>query len=441
MVPARRLVLLSALLLTLAVAALADARLHAPLYALDALVALMALVDALLGRGLVVSAERRVPGTLSIGRPNVIEVELRSSSRRHLVVQLVDDAWSTARTDLPLTATLKPRGGVLVRYRLIPQERGAFVLGDHHLRWPTPLGLWLRQRRIAAQHPVRVYPDLQAVRAYELLARQDREHALLRTARLRGGESEFERLREYQKDDEFRNIDWKATARRQTLIARDYQLERNQNLIFALDSGRLMTAQSDGAPGQKGLSHFDCALNATLMLSHVALRLSDHVGQLCFDSEVRSFVPPATGRRASQQVVRASYDVMPRLVETDFRVALDQLARRARKRSLVVLFTQVIDDPGARDLVTLARSLLPRHLPLVVLFRDVALYQLADAHPSAEAPLDLCIRGAAAELLAWRERLLSELKRAGVLTLDVAPAQLTPALINSYLEIKARQLL
>jgi uncharacterized protein (DUF58 family) len=298
----------------------------------------------------------------------------------------------------------------------------------------------MRQRRVPAQHEVRVYPDLLAVRAYELLARQDREHALLRTARLRGGESEFERLREYQKDDEFRNIDWKATARRQTLIARDYQLERNQNLIFALDSGRLMTAQSGTGGPAEGLSLFDCALNAMLMLSHVALRLSDHVGQLCFDSEVRSFLPPATGRRASQQVVRSSYDLQPRLVETDFRVALDHLRGRARRRSLVVLFTQVIDDPGAKDLIQLARGLLPQHLPLVVLFREVALQKLAEPD-GGEAPLDLCVRGAASELIAWRERLLTELKRGGVFTLDVAPGQLTPALINSYLEIKARQLL
>jgi uncharacterized protein (DUF58 family) len=351
-------------------------------------------------------------------------------------VHVRDDLFARARSpELPLELTLAPGEWATVRYTVVPSARGAFVLGDHHARWASPLGLWLRQRRLPARDEIRVYPDLQAVRAYELLARQDREYALWRTVRLRGGESEFERLRDYQRDDEFRNIDWKATARRQKLITREHQLERNQSLLFALDCGRLMTAESDG------LSQLDYALNAMLMLSSVAVRLGDQVGQLAFDDEVRRFVPPAAGRRALQRIVQATYDLEPRLVETDFRAASAQVATRARKRSLVVLFTQTIDDLGARELLRFARGLLPRHLPLVVLFRDHSVERLAQLPDRLPLALDLCRAGAAAELLSWRERLLGTLEQAGVLTLDVAPAQLTPALMRRYLEIKARQLL
>jgi uncharacterized protein (DUF58 family) len=434
--PSRRLVALGAATIALALAVFVERRLWPALIGADLALALVAAVDALVGRRVIVDIERRPPGTFSIGRANPVELTVQSRARRRLRVEIMDDLFPSAHSDeLPLTVTLPPGASATLRYRVRPSERGAFALGAHHLRWPTPLGLWMRQHRVAAHHDVRVYPDLQAVRAYELLARQDREYALWRTVRMRGGESEFERLREYQKDDEFRNIDWKATARRQKLITREHQLERNQNVVFALDCGRLMTAESDG------LSQLDHALNATLMLSHVALRLGDHVGQLAFDAEVRSFLAPTSGRRASQRIVQASYDLQPRLCETDFRAAQAQLAARARKRSLVVLFTQVIDDLGARELSRFARSLMPRHLALVVLFRDAQVERMAETPLAGAAALDLTMGAAAAELLLWRERLLGELTRAGVLTLDVAPRQLTPALIRKYLEIKARQLL
>src|SRR6185369_8004458 len=136
---------------------------------------------------------------------------------------------------------------------------------------PTPLGLWWRQQRVVASDAVRVYPDVRAVRTYDLLARQNREALMARAARLRGGETEFERLRDHLRDDPFRFIDWKATARRQKLTVREHQKERDQTVVCVLDSGRLMTAQSDG------LTYFDHALNATLMMAHVAARAGDHI--------------------------------------------------------------------------------------------------------------------------------------------------------------------
>jgi uncharacterized protein (DUF58 family) len=439
MIPSRRLVLVGALTFGLALAVFANHRLWPALVATDLAIALVAAVDALWARRGFVEVERLPPATFSIGRSNVVELTLTSRARRTLTVAITDDLFPSARAEgLPATLVLPAGASATVRYVVRPTERGAFALGDHHLRWSSPLGLWQRQRRQPARHAVRVYPDLQAVRSWELLARQDREHALWRTVRLRGGETEFERLREYQRDDEFRNIDWKATARHQKLITREHQLERNQSLIFALDCGRLMTAESDG------LSQLDHALNASLMLAHVALRLGDHVGQLAFDAEVRRFVAPAAGRSSSQRFMHASYDLQPRPCETDYRVAQTQLALRARKRSLVVLFTQVIDDLGARELVRFAKGLLPRHLALVVLFRDSDVEQLAEA-PGVSGPrppaIDQCVAAAAAEHLVWRERLIGELKRGGVLTLDVVPRQLTAALVHQYLEIKARQLL
>jgi uncharacterized protein (DUF58 family) len=434
MIPSRRLVLLALAPLVLALAALFDDTLLWPMLAADGAIVVIAALDALLGRGRLVAVERHAPQVFSVGRPNPVVLEVRSRARRTLDVLVRDDVPAGDVHDLPARVTLKPGATATVRYRVTPHRRGAYSLGDHFVRYPTPLGLWLRQLRTRAEQPIKVYPDVKAVRTYELLARQDREYALTRAARLRGGESEFERLRDYMKDDEFRNIDWKATARRHKLIAREYQIERNQNIVFLLDCGRLMTAET------AGLSHLDHALNATLMMSHVAARTGDHVGLLAFDERVRTWLPPSGGARAAQKIVQASYDLQAALVEPDYRAAFDQLALRMRKRSLVVLFTHVIDDHAARDVASLARGLLPRHLPLVVLFRDVDVDALAEPGGDERAG-SLFVRGAAAELIVWRDRLVRDLGRAGVLTLDTTPAHLTPALVNRYLEIKARQLL
>jgi uncharacterized protein (DUF58 family) len=403
----------------------------------DGLLALVVAIDALLAASRPITVERRAPAVFSVGRPNVVTLEVSSFARRKLRVQVKDDLFFGAEgTDLPVEMDLGPGKRATGTYRVCPTRRGAYELGDHFVRYPSPLGLLIRQLRIRARTPVKVYPDVALVRTYELLARQDRDAALVRT-RMRGGESEFERLRDHQKDDEFRRIDWKATARRHKLIARDYQLERNQNVVCLLDCGRLMTAESEG------LSHFDHALNANLMMAHVAARSGDQVGLLAFADHVLRYLPPAGGARAGQRLIQASYDLHPTLVESNYAAAFDMLSLRLRKRSLVVLFTQLVDDVAAQSVLRLMRGLLPRHLPLFVLFRHLEVDDLTEprAPAASDTPLDLYVRSAAAEINLWREKLVRDLRAGGALVLHVAPKKLTPALVSRYLEIKARQLL
>ncbi len=431
MIPSRALVLLAILPLALAAATLADRTLLLPMLAADLGIALVAALDALLARRPLCTVKRHTPAVLSIGRPNLVTLEVRSTARRRLQVSVTDDLFDTAECDdLPAQLDLPARGSATARYHVRPTRRGAHALGDHHVRYLSPLGLWIRQTTIPASTKVKVYPDVQAVRAYDLMAQKDRDPAALRSSRRRGGESEFERLREYRRGDEFRSIDWKATARRHKLISREYQLESNQNLMFLLDAGRLMTAQS------QGLSLFDHALNATLMLSHVAARAGDRVGLLAFADGITSSAPPAGGAGAARRVIQAGYDLHPELKETDYASAFEHVGLRVRKRSLVVLFTQIVDDVAAAELLRLMRGVMPRHLPLMVILRDVEIDDLVEGSGA-----DPYVRGAAAELSSFRDRLLRDLKRHGALVLDVAPGQLTASLINRYLEIKARHLL
>jgi len=436
-IPSRLFVLLMLVPLALAIAAIADRTLLWPMLGADGFIALVAAMDALLARRPLVEVRRSSREVFSIGRSNLVTLELRSKARRKLHVRVTDDLFEHASApELPLALDLRPGAREQASYRVVPHRRGTYALGDHTIRYGSPLGLWIRQITQRASQPVRIFPDVQAVRDYELLARQSRD-AAARATRRRGGASEFEALREYQRDDEYRKIDWKATARRHKLIARTYQLERDQSVVFMLDAGRLMTAESDA------LSLFDHALNATLMLTYVASRGGDQVGLMTFADRVLTYLPPGPGKSASQRLIRSLFAVHPDLVETDYEGAFTSLGPRLRKRSLVVLFTQILDHNAAQQLLRLTRGLLPRHLPLVVLLRDPSIEALVQIENDQFAPGDHrpYITAAAAEVLSWREKLIRDLKRAGALVLDVLPRELSPSLVNRYLEVKARQML
>ena len=431
--PRLPLVLLFSLPLGMSVLAIVERNLLGPLLAVDFGILVVAAFDAALAWRVRIEIERQVPRVFSLGRRNKVVLRLRSRSRRTYRGEVVDDLFEHAIPEaLPSKFVLPPGGNLEMSYQVTPRRRGAYELGDHWVRCSSPLGFWMRRSRLRARDTIRVYPDLQRIRTYDLLARQDRELALLRTGRRRGGEVEFERLREYSRDDEYRNIDWRATARHQRLIAREFQLESNQNLVFMLDAGRLMTAESEK------LSLFDHALNATLMLGHVAVGSGDRVGLVGFHERVCAMVPLTGGVGATRRLIQASYDLQPRLVEADYDAAFEHVALRFRKRSLVVLFTQLVDDSSARRVLRRARALVKRHLLLIVVFRDREVESLLE---SSEGVLAAYTQGAAAEIVRWQEGVLERARVGGALVLSAYPGQLTGQLITRYLEIKARHLL
>jgi uncharacterized protein (DUF58 family) len=433
-VPSRPFVWLCTVPLGLAWLGLIDPRFVSIAWLAAAALVALSLIDALLSRKRLVRVERLAPEVMSLRRRNAVRLEVRSSAGRRLHVVIVDDLFDGATSaDFPLFLTLGPRESATATYHVEPNVRGAHALGDHHLRYGSVLGMWQRQLRIALRTPVRVYPDIKQIQVFDLLARESRELALVRVSRLKGGESEFARLRDHVPDDEHRRVDWKATARRQKLTVREYQLESNQNLVFMLEAGRLMTGLD------AGLSRFDHALNATLMLAHVAARGGDRVGVLGFDAGVRVFVPPAGGPGATRRLIQATYDLHPDLVEPDYDGAFRYLAARVRARALVILFSHVIDLTVAQTLVRRVRAVGSHHLPLVVLFRDTDVEALLEPAPKGDA--DWYTKAAAAEVLRWQKSIANEMKRAGALVLETDARALTGKLISRYLSIKAHNLL
>jgi uncharacterized protein (DUF58 family) len=431
LVPGRGLALALLLPLVAAAAAGQDRGLLGLVLGLDALVLGLALIDGLLALRGQVEVRRSAPPTASLGRAFPVELEVRSSLARPVRARVTEDLPPGAETEgLPAELTLAPGTVRRVRYHVRPGRRGPLRIAECWLRYPSPGGLWLRQLRRPLEDTVRIYPDVQAVRHWELHARADRSRAA-RLTRFRGGDTEFERLRDHQKDDEFRRIDWRATARRRRLTVREYQLEQNQNLIVMLDCGRSMMG------AWHGRTALDHALNATLMLTHVAIRRGDNVGLLAFGERVERFLEPRGGRSASNHIIQATYDLFPAMVEPSHDEAFAVLRKRVRQRTLVVLVTHALDEPTAERLKGHCRELLPRHLPLVALLRDEAL----EGRLGDDPEVGLGARAAASELVLWRDRLSLEMQRAGVLVVDVFPRELTGALLARYLDVKARGLL
>jgi uncharacterized protein (DUF58 family) len=377
---------------------------------------------------------RIAPEVLSLKRRNAVRLELSSRAGRRLQIEVRDDLFEGAQaSDLPARGEIPARGQLTLTYHIEPSERGAYLLGDHHVRYRSLLGLWQRQLRLPASAAVRVYPDLKQLQAFDLMAKDSREYALVRVSRLKGGESEFARLRDQVPDDEHRAIDWKATARRQRLTVREYQLESNQNLLFMLDAGRMMTGI------EAGLSRFDHALNASLMLAHVASRTGDRVGMLGFDQTVRVFVSPGGGPSATRRLIQAAYDLHPALVEPDYERAFSYLSARVRSRTLVILFSHVIDGTVGELLLRRVKALRSTHLPLVVLFRDTDIEALAE--PGSRVAPDIYTKAAAAEILRNQRAVATDTRRAGALVLETDARTLTGKLISRYLQLKARNLL
>ncbi|HWO11861.1 MAG TPA: DUF58 domain-containing protein [Polyangiaceae bacterium] len=431
LIPSRWLVAVLAAPAGFALLAWLEPSLTPLLWALDAIVLLLAVLDAQSVRTPLVSAEREAPEVLSIGQANPIRFVLRSRAKRTLSVWLDDALFAHARAEgLPARLSLEARASGSLEYRLFPERRGAYELGPCRLRYASWLGLWIRQIEAPTRQAVRVYPDLLQLRRFEMLARENRAADLARATRRKGGETEFARLRDYATDDEYRSIDWKATARKHKLIAREYQLESNQELVFVLDCGRMMSAEV------QGLTQFDHALNAALMLGHVAARTGDRVGLLAFGKSLEAYVPPAGGRAAAGRLIRATYDLHPELEESDYESAFRALSLRQPKRALIVILTQVVDDAVARSLLLGCKALSRRHLPLVVSFRDPEVDALL--RPTSDSRADLYVRAAAAELSRWRASFLRDLRHGGAQVLDVGPKELSLQLIERYFEIKAR---
>ncbi len=404
--------------------------------AYDVLLGLLTVADFLAApapeRALTV--DRVVDDKLSLGAANPVTLEARNRSGLPLRVTFRDDPPfqfaldGPAQGDLLLSPDNRPER---FSYHVTPPAKGDFAFGDVAVQYSGRLGLASRLGRLPARRPVKVYPNLKETEKYELLARRGRLQQLgIRAARLRGGGSVFESLREYVPGDEYKKIDWNATARRDKLISRQYEVERSQNIVLLLDTGRTMLQ-----PVQK-MAKLDYVVNTALMLAYVAAGSDDKVGLMAFDADVRAYLPPAKSRAQVYAIMETLYNMEARLVEADYREAFQNLAARWRRRSLVVLFSDLVDPDSSAQILDAVPIIEGLHRVVCVTVSDPNIVAAAKSVPDDSA--GVYQKAVAQQVLQERRQAISVLKRRGVWTIDSPPEDLSADLINHYLDLKSR---
>ncbi|MDQ5910555.1 MAG: hypothetical protein QG599_2652 [Pseudomonadota bacterium] len=373
--------------------------------------------------------ERRMPLALPLGAWQPIRLRFNNPSSQPITLTAFDHYPTAAAdcADLPQSLIVDANGWTELTYRLRPVVRGEWTFAPVQIWLASPQGLWQRDDALGEPATVRVYPDFAAIARYIRLASEQREALMgIHQRRRRGEGQSFHQLREYRIGDSLRQIDWKATARTRKLIAREYQEERQQTVLFLLDCSRRMRAQDND------LSHFDQALNALILLAYIALRQGDAVGVQSFGGEQRWLAPRAGSGRLTP-LINAVYDLQPTLGPPDYAEMAHLTLTRQRKRALIVLLTNLRDEDqdDLRPAISLLRR---RHLVLIANLREPVLDELLnrpiDDLPQAQLYATVC------HYQLQRERVQQELRHLGGMVLDTPPHRLPAAMVNQYLDLK-----
>jgi len=374
--------------------------------------------------------ERQLPSRLALSIPHEVGLTIHNPNGRAVTVEFYDGLPETVESEqLPWRGTVPGRGFTQVNYIATPMQRGEVVFTGCHTRLESLFGLWQRKAVDPQSSSVKIYPNYEPVVRYTLLTMTNRASEMGIVAKNRVGQSrDFHQLRDYQDGDVLSQVDWKATARRGHLISREYREQRDQTLILMVDSGRRMRTL-DGA-----LPQFEHCLNSVLLLSYIALRQGDQVGVMSFGGTNR-WLPPVKGQHSMNVILNHLYDYQTTTAPSDFSEAAEQLMARQRRRSLVVLLTNLRTEDSSHLIVPL-QLLRRRHLVVVASLREK---EMSDR---LKAPVinfnDALLNSAGHAYLEERAHFLAKLRDHGVMTLDETAEGLPSALANMYLDIKKR---
>ncbi|MFL9815370.1 DUF58 domain-containing protein [Stutzerimonas sp. VN223-3] len=375
------------------------------------------------------SLRRNLTGNLALGRWHEVQLQVRHSLTQPLRLEIFDHAPTGMELqNLPLSLILLPGQHCDLSYRVRPERRGHFHFSQCEIRLYSPFGLWRERRLLRLESQTRVYPDFTRLHGAPLMAVDSWLSRLgVRQQPRRGLGLDFHQLREFREGDTLRQIDWKATARKRMPIAREYQDDRDQQILLMLDCGRRMRSQ-DGT-----LSHFDHALNASLLLGYVALRQGDALGLYTFATEQRRFFAPAKGQLQLNALLNGVYDLINTRQPADFALAASNVLALQKRRALVIILSNLRDEDD-EDLLGAVRRLSRRHRVLVVSLREQVLDGLRQQPVSSfQDALAYC---GTLDYLNARSGLHERLLAHGVPVLDARPHELGPALISRYLAWK-----
>jgi uncharacterized protein (DUF58 family) len=375
--------------------------------------------------------ERHAPEVLTVGRESTVVLSATNPSRRRLSVWLRDSSPSSlGRSPDRHATTAGPLERIQVTAAIRPSRRGRVPLGPITARAAGPLRLAGRQRTLPIYASIRVYPALPSRAEVEL--RLDRARLLQageRSSNIRGGGTDFDSLREYHPDDEFRRINWRATARSSKAISNLFREERNQQVLLMLDAGRMMAASINN------VSRFEYSIDAAIAVAELAARVGDYVGMTAFGRDITASIGPRGGRSQPRRILDALFELTPTLEATNYREAFAGVLSRHRRRSLLVLLTELTEESALESLFQAVPALVGRHLVIIGAVQDPQLEAIARSMPATSE--EAFEKAAATQALDARERAATRLRRMGVRVIDQPPGRLAGQIADTYLRIKA----
>ena len=386
--------------------------------------------------------DRTLSARFSNGDDNPVSIRLESTYAFPLQVEVIDEIpFIFQRRDVCFKVSLPVRGDATIKYMLRPTQRGVYGFGRVRAFVSTPLGFV--QRRFTYDEPsdVKVYPSYLMLRQYELLAMSNNltEMGIKRIRRI-GNNTDFEQIKDYVVGDDYRTINWRATARRHQLMVNVYQEERAQQVFSVIDKGRMMqqtfsTATDSSVPGPR-MSLLDYAINASLVLSFVAINKQDKAGLVTFGDQFETYVPASKQSGQMQILQEALYAEQTQFGETDYSALLAGLSRHVTHRSLLILYTSFTSMTALRRQLSYLRQLAQRHRLLVVFFENEELRQFATQN-TQQSTLYTYQQVIAEKFLYEQRLIVSTLRQYGIQSLLTAPQNLSVNVINKYLEMKS----
>lgn len=376
------------------------------------------------------SVKRTVENIISIGVKNPVQITVKNRSQSVLTLKIKDEyPLGFAASHKELQVKIDPYDTQKVMYRVIPFKRGEYTFKNIYVRRKSFLGLWQFDTYFDMPVTTKVYPDVTMVKKYELLSKKQMLTILgIKPAKLYGRGTEFEMLRDYQVDDEYRSIDWKATSKMGKPITRVYQVERTRTLVLMIDTGRIMGVKMGD------LTKVEYAVNSALLVSFVALQLGEKVGLCLFSSHVKEYIPPKKNRSHFNTILNRLYTLKADFYESDYKKAFEYVSWKNRKRSLVIVYTDLIEKHISRGLIQYCSVLQKVHLPLLVAVKDTNIADMAQMTPDTERKKYQ--KAVASKLLKERDTAIGELTRKGIRVVNELPERLTVSTLNRYLELK-----
>lgn len=380
-------------------------------------------------------ASRLLPGRFSNGDANPVHIDLRNRHRYSLKLLVIDEVpvqfqWRNMKFETTLEAGANNR----ITYLLQPVKRGEYEFGKTIVLAKTPLGLISRIYAFPFAQTVAVYPSYFQLKKYQLLAISNRLTEVgVKSIRRLGHSTEFEQIKEYVRGDDYRTINWKATARSNKLMVNQYMDERSQQVFCLIDKSRAMKMPFEG------MSLLDYSINASLILANIAMSRHDKSGLITFSKQIDQYLPAGKDPRHMRSIQEVLYRQETEFQEADYERLYVFVSRRISHRSLLVLFTNFESQTAMRRQLPYLQRLSRQHLLLVVFFENTELSELLTTRPANTE--EIYIKAVGEQFALDKKLIVKELERHGIQAILTPPAELTVNAINRYLEIKARSMI